>query len=49
MQLAGYLRGKALQEWNLLSKTEKATYESATCDSRETFGPWKLCNGGARF
>ena len=39
MQLAGYLRGKALQEWNPLSKTEKATYESATCELGRRLDP----------
>ena len=29
MQLAGYLRGKALQEWNLLDDTDKSTYHKA--------------------
>ena len=29
MQLAGHLRGKALQEWNLMGQTEKSTYKDA--------------------
>ena len=29
MQLAGYLHGRALLEWNLISKTERDTYKSA--------------------
>ena len=29
MQLAGYLRGRALLEWNLVSQTERDTYKSA--------------------
>ena len=29
IQLAGHLRGKALQEWNLLSKEDKATWQVA--------------------
>ena len=28
MQLAGHLRGKALQEWNLMSALDKATFQS---------------------
>jgi len=27
MQLAGYLRSRALQEWNLLNKENRSTYE----------------------
>jgi len=30
MQLAGYLRGKAAQEWKLLQPEEKANYQVAT-------------------
>ena len=30
IQLAGHLRGRALQEWNLLAKSEKSTYKDAT-------------------
>ena len=30
MQLAGYLRGRALQDWNLLAGTDRATYAAAT-------------------
>ena len=29
MQLAGYLRNRALQEWNLLSGEDRSTYQSA--------------------
>ncbi len=32
MQLAGHLRGKALQEWNLICPVEKSSYQSATSD-----------------
>ena len=28
MQIAGYLRGRALQEWKLLGPTDKTTYHS---------------------
>ena len=27
MQLAGHLRGKALEEYNLMGQTEKSTYK----------------------
>jgi len=27
IQIAGHLRGKALQEWNLLLEEEKSTYQ----------------------
>ena len=30
MQLAGHLRGRALQEWNLISQDERSTLEGAT-------------------
>ena len=30
IQLAGYLRGRALQEWNLLHPDQRATYAQAT-------------------
>jgi beta-phosphoglucomutase-like phosphatase (HAD superfamily) len=30
LQLAGHLRGYALQEWNLLDKDEKSAYNDAT-------------------
>ena len=29
MQLAGYLRNRALQEWNLLNREDRGTYEEA--------------------
>ena len=29
MQFAGFLRGKALQEWSLMSQSEHRTYKSA--------------------
>ena len=29
MQLPGYLRNRALQEWNLLSGEDRSTYQSA--------------------
>ena len=39
MQLAGYLRGRALQEWNLLAVEDKATYEAATRVLRTRLDP----------
>lgn len=29
LQLAGHLRGRALQEWELIPHTDRGTYESA--------------------
>ena len=39
MQLAGHLRGKALQEWNLLLESDKTTFEKAVVALREVLGP----------
>ena len=39
MQLAGHLRGKALQEWNLMSQSEKATYQAATTELTRRLDP----------
>lgn len=39
MQLAGYLRQRALQEWNLLAVEDKATYEAATRVLRTRLDP----------
>ena len=39
MQLAGYLRGRALQEWNLLAVEDRATYEAATRVLRTRLDP----------
>ena len=39
MQLAGHLRGKALQEWNLISQSEKATYQAATTELTRRLDP----------
>ena len=39
MQLAGHLRGKALQEWNLLSSEDMSTYETATRALRKRLDP----------
>ena len=30
LQFAGYLRGRALQEWNLITAEEKTTFADAT-------------------
>ena len=37
MQLAGHLRGRALQEWNLLSETERSKLEIAVGALRSRF------------
>ena len=29
LQLAGYLKGRALQEWNLLTEMERSSYDKA--------------------
>ena len=34
LQLAGHLRGRALQEWNLLQGSDKSTFEDAVCSLR---------------
>ena len=39
MQLAGYLRGRALQEWNLLTYAECSTYQSAITALRTRLDP----------
>jgi len=39
IQLAGHLRGKALQEWNLLLEEEKPTYRATVEKLREVLGP----------
>ncbi len=39
MQLAGYLRGKALQEWNLLLENRKGTYQSAVEKMKDILRP----------
>ena len=39
LQLAGHLRGKALQEWNLLVESDKATFQKAIAALREVLGP----------
>ena len=39
MQLAGYLRGQALQEWKLLGSTDKTTYHSTVRALRERLDP----------
>ena len=38
IQLAGYLRGRALQEWNLLSKDERKSYKIAVKSLRDRLG-----------
>ena len=39
MQLAGHLRGRAFEEWNLLKKEEVSSYESAVSALRERLDP----------
>ena len=39
MQLAGHLRGRALQEWNLLSDGDKGSYAAATQALRNRLDP----------
>ena len=38
IQLAGYLRGRALQEWNLLSENERSSYKTAVKSLRDRLG-----------
>ena len=39
MQLAGYLRGRALQEWKLLDSKDKIHYHSTITALRECLDP----------
>ena len=39
MQLTGYLRGRALQEWKLLDFKDKTTYHSSVKALREQLDP----------
>ena len=39
MQLAGYLRNKALQEWNLLNQEHRNTFEAAVKALRARLDP----------
>ena len=39
MQLAGHLRGQALQEWKLLLPEEKANYQAAIKALKERLDP----------
>ena len=39
MQLAGYLRGRALQEWNLITPADRRTYQSAIVSLRTRLDP----------
>ena len=39
MQLAGHLRGRALQEWKLLDFKDRATYQTAIKALRERLDP----------
>jgi len=50
LQLAGYLRVKALQEWNLISTKDCSSFELATAKLQEKLdhGIWKLAAQGLR-
>ena len=39
MQMAGHLRGRALQEWKLLLPEEKANYQAAIKALKEGLNP----------
>ena len=39
MQLAGHMRGQALQEWDLLDESDKATFTVATQSLRSCLDP----------
>jgi len=39
IQLVGHLRGKALQEWGLLSDSQKSTFATATAQMRNRLDP----------
>ena len=39
IQLAGHLRGRALQEWNLLGSSERASYDTAVAALRRRLDP----------
>ena len=49
IQLAGYLRGKALQEWNLLSQKDVSSYEAAIECLREKLHPCSKVLAGQDF
>ena len=39
LQLAGHLRGKAQQEWSLLSDSHKSTFATATAEMQNRLDP----------
>ena len=51
IQLAGYLRGRALQEWSLLDQKEKENLDTAIASLRRRLdpGPRKQDLSGSRF
>ena len=49
MQLAGYLRGRALQEWKLLDSKDKASYHSTITALRERLDPGNQNLGALDF
>ena len=42
LQFAGHLRGKALQEWSLITEAEKESYEDAVAALRARLDPVSL-------
>ena len=49
MQLAGHLRGRALQEWNLIPREEKSTYSDAVSSLRSQVDPGNRVLAGQDF
>ena len=48
VQLAGYLRNKALQEWNLLSGEDRSTDQSAVKALQTTLATLDFCHAVQR-
>ena len=49
MQLAGHLRGRAIQEWNLIPREEKSTYSDAVSSLRSRVDPGNRVLAGQDF
>ena len=49
MQLAGHLRGRALQEWNLLSEADLGNYDTAIAALRNRLDPGSKVLAGQDF
>ena len=49
LQLAGHLRGRALEEWNLLSEQEASSYRLALANLRERLDPGSKVLAGQDF